>query len=101
MILGNRDGWWINLELFWAKITHTTVLNIYKFQHKNEMFPEGLTVTLEPGVPVYLAPWAACPPEGEAASGQLAPRGEDTLGPDLSLHMSQYEIFVDIFNEMS
>ena len=27
------------------------------------------------GVPVYLAPWRACPPGGEAASGQLAPRG--------------------------
>ena len=34
-----------------------------------------LCVQLKPGVPVYLAPWAACPPGGEAASGQLAPRG--------------------------
>ena len=32
------------------------------------------------GVPVYLAPWGACTPRGEAASGQLAPWGWRYLG---------------------
>ena len=32
------------------------------------------------GVPVYLAPWAACPPGVKLPLGSLPPRGEDTPG---------------------
>ena len=32
------------------------------------------------GVPVYLAPWAACAPGGEDTHGQLAPGGQNFPG---------------------
>ena len=51
--------------------------------HFHKVFNNSEMLEFTSGVPVYLAPWTACPPGGQANRGWLAPGGQAKLSRDI------------------